>query len=245
MFESVQKQSLSESVYRQLKHKIVAQELAAGAALPSERMLGEMLGVNRGAVREAIKRLQQAGLVGVRHGGNHVVLDYQQEAGLELLPSLIVDAQGTINPQVVRAIMSLRAVLAPEIAAVAAAQGGIKLAAALDVQLERMRAADLPTLPTLQALALEYWGLLVDATGNIAFRLAFNSMNKSYRGAWDLLRGVLEPELRDLDGFAALVAAVRKRDAEAARASARTHVAIGSRAMDRVLAKLPKKNPMH
>lgn len=242
MYAAVQKQSLSESVYRQLKHKIVNHELAAGEELPAERVLSEKLGVNRGAVREAIKRLQQAGLVGVRHGGNHVVLDYQNEGGLELLPSLLVDSKGNVNAAVARSIMSLRASLAPDIAAHAAERGGAKLADQLDAVLEHMRSAQ-KDLKALQQLALDFWRLLVNAGGNIAFRLAFNSMNKTYGSAWDLLRAVLEPEFRDLDNLQALANAVRKRDREAALLCGKRHVAIGTRAMDAVLSKLPKLKP--
>src|SRR2546423_7393812 len=114
-FRAVERQPLSESVYRQLKDKIVRRELAPGAELPSERELSDLLGVNRGAVREAIKRLQQAGLVAVRHRGNHVVLDFQAEGGLELLPSLLVDASGKVRPSLARSGMSLRSSIAPDI----------------------------------------------------------------------------------------------------------------------------------
>ncbi|MGB1580837.1 MAG: FadR/GntR family transcriptional regulator [Nevskiales bacterium] len=69
MFEAVAKQSLSEAVFDQLRSRIIRGDLSAGDELPSERILCDMLGVNRGAVREGIKRLQQAGLVQVRHGG--------------------------------------------------------------------------------------------------------------------------------------------------------------------------------
>lgn len=231
---TVRRQSLSESVYQQLKLKIVSQEIAAGAALPSERALTEMLGVNRGAVREAIKRLQQAGLVAVRQGGNHVVLDYLDEGGLELLSTLLVDRQGNINGAVARSIMSLRSSLAPDIAASAAEKGGARLAAQLDGVLGQMRAAS-GDVPALQELALQFWGLLVNAGGNIAFRLAFNSMNKTYRSAWGLLTKVLEAEFRDLDNLQALADAVRKRDADGARRCAVKHVAIGTREMDKAL----------
>lgn len=238
MFAAVEKQSLSDSVYRQLKRKIVNRELAAGEELPGERSLSEMFGVNRNSVREAIKRLQQAGLVEVRHGGNHMVLDYRQEAGLELLPSLVIDERGQLDAEVVRGIMSLRGALAPEVAAAAAEHGGRKLAQQLEELLAQMREAD---LPTLQQLAMQFWSALVDAGGNIAFRLAFNSMNKTYRGAWEVLRGVLEPELRDLERLAAIAAAVRMANPDAARRNAREHVAIGSQAMDSLLSRLPKK----
>lgn len=231
---TVRKQSLSESVYQQLKLKIVGHEISAGDELPSERALTEMLGVNRGAVREAIKRLQQAGLIAVRQGGNHVVLDYREEGGLELLSALLVDRQGNIAPAVARSIMSLRALLAPDVAASAAEKGGARLADQLDEIILKMRAAA-KDVTLLQELALQFWSLLVNAGGNIAFRLAFNSMSKTYRSAWALLTRVLEAEFRDLDNLQALSAAVRRRDADKARRCAVKHVAIGSREMDRAL----------
>jgi DNA-binding FadR family transcriptional regulator len=238
-FRAVQRQPLSESVYRQLADKIVRRELAPGAELPSERELSEMLGVNRGAVREAIKRLQQAGLVAVRHGGNHVVLDYHAEGGLELLPSLLIDAAGNVSPTVARSVLSLRSSIAPDIAAAAAAKGGAKLADPLDAIVERMR--NTAGLPDLQELALDYWSLLVNAGGNIAYRLAFNTMNKSYRKVWGLLTKVMEAEFRDLDNLQALANAVRKRDAERARDCAQRHVELGRKALDGVLARMEKK----
>ncbi|HUP91988.1 MAG TPA: GntR family transcriptional regulator [Solimonas sp.] len=239
-FSAIRKQSLSDSVFQQLRHKIVSHELAAGAELPAERELSEMLGVNRGAVREAIKRLQQAGLVAVRQGGNHTVLDYQAEGGLELLPSLLVDAKGNVNPPVARAALSLRAALAPDVAASAASAGGAKLADQLDAVLACMRAAQADTA-ALQELALDYWSLLVNAGGNIAYRLAFNTMNKTYRKVWGLLTKVMEAEFRDLDNLAELSRAVRRRDAKGARACAEKHVAIGTRALDAVLGRMPAK----
>jgi GntR family transcriptional repressor for pyruvate dehydrogenase complex len=239
-FAVVPRHSLSESVYRELKNRIVTRQLAAGAELPSERALSEALGVNRGAVREAIKRLQQAGLVAVRQGGNHVVLDFHDEGGLELLPSLLVDTAGNVNPSVARAVLSLRAALAPDVAAAAASSGGAKLADRLDAVLERMREAQ-RDVPALQELALEFWKLLVDSGGNIAFRLAFNTMNKTYRKVWGMLTAVMEAEFRDLDNLGKLADAVRKRDAAKARACAEKHVAIGTRALDAVLNRMPRK----
>ena len=234
MFQAIRKQSLSESVYRQLEDKIVRQELKAGDELPSERELSERLGVNRGAVREAIKRLQQAGLVDVRHGGNHVVLDYQDEGGLELLPSLLVNKQGRVNAPVVRSIMAMRSALAPDIAAAAARKPNPALAGELDAILARMRAAP-DNRGLLQESALAFWQKLVENGGNIAFRLAFNSMTKTYRQAWQVLTPVLEKEFRDFDNLAAIAGAVREGRPEAARAAGRAHVELGRTAVERVL----------
>ncbi len=234
MFTAVRKQSLSESVYRQLEDRIVRQELMPGTELPAERVLSEKLGVNRGAVREAIKRLQQAGLVAVRHGGNHVVQDYLKEGGLELLPSLLVNKQGRVNGPVVRSIMAMRSALAPDIAAAAARKPNAALADELDALLGRMRAQP-DDRKSLQEQALTFWQRLVEHGGNIAFRLAFNSMTKTYRQAWDVLTPVLEKEFRDFDNLAAITAAVRSGQAEAARTAGRAHVELGRAAVERVL----------
>ena len=190
--EPVSRQSLSESVFLQLQDKIVRGELAPESALPSERALSEALAVNRGAVREAIKRLQQAGLVAVRHGGNHTIRNFEEEAGLELLPSLLVDGRGRLDIEVLRSIMAMRSALAPEVAASAAEKGGKSLAAKLETLLDRMRQAE-RDLVQLQALVFDFWKTLVAGSGNIAFRLAFNSMTKTYVQAWDAMRSTLEP----------------------------------------------------
>jgi GntR family transcriptional regulator, transcriptional repressor for pyruvate dehydrogenase complex len=234
MFQAVRKQSLSESVYRQLEDRIVREELKPGAELPAERALSAQLGVNRGAVREAIKRLQQAGLVAVRHGGNHVVKDYLQEGGLELLPSLLLNAKGNLNAPVVRSIMAMRSALAPDIAAGAARKPRPELAAELDALVERMR-VQRGDLKALQNHALEFWRKLVEHGGNVAFRLAFNSMTKTYTQVWGSLTGVLAAEFRDLDNLAGIAAAVRSGNAEAARNAGRAHVEIGRRAVEKAL----------
>jgi GntR family transcriptional regulator, transcriptional repressor for pyruvate dehydrogenase complex len=239
-FAAVRKQSLSESVFRQLQDKIVRQELKAGAALPAERELAATLGVNRGALREAIKRLQQAGLVAVRHGGNHVVLDYLEEGGLELLPSLLVTPQGRLNNSVIRSIMAMRSSLAPDIAAAAARRPDPALAGELDALLERMR-ADQASARALQNHALAFWKALVAHGGNIAFRLAFNSMTRTYTQVWDALTPILQKEFRDFDNLAAIAAAVRTGTPEAARAAGRAHVEIGRQALEKALEAMGQK----
>ena len=233
-FRPVSRQSLSESVYLQLRDRIVRRELVAGTALPSERELSEALGVNRGAVREAIKRLQQSRLIAVRQGGNHVVLDYLDEAGLELLPSLLLDKRGRVSGAAVRSIMAMRSALAPDIAAAAAEHGGARLAAELQALLRLMRAAD-GDVGALQNHCFEFWKALVAASDNIAFRLAFNSMQKTYRQVWGLLTRVMEAEFRDLAGLGRIARAVAAGDAEAARTAGRRHVEIGRRALERTL----------
>lgn len=233
MFETVVKQSLSEAVFDQLRSRIISRELAAGDELPSERILCEMLGVNRGAVREGIKRLQQAGLVAVRHGGPTVVLEFENEAGLEMLPALLVDEEGSMKVEVARGIISLRQSLAPSVAAGAARRASPQTADQLDALLGQMQATD--NIAELQDLVFDFWDRLVQGSGNIAYKLAFNSLRKTYQKIWGLLTQTLADEFRDIDNLTRLAAAVRCGDVEGAEAAARAHVAIGSTAMNTVL----------
>lgn len=227
--EPILRQSLSEALFRQLKGRILSGDFKPGERLPSERVLSEASGINRGAVREAVKRLQQAGLIAVRQGGNHEVLDFLQEAGPELLPSLLIGGEG-FNPKVVCDLMAMRSVLAPEIAAAAASRGTSALHATLQGLCDDMR-AQRADLPALQHLALAFWQALVVGCDNVAFRLSFNAMRKSYLQAWDALTLPMAGEFRDIEQLQAIAEAVSRRDALAAFTAAKLHVGRGEAAI--------------
>ena len=67
-----------------------------------------MFDVNRHAVREAVKRLQQAGLVEVSQGGATSVLDWRSNGGLDLLSHLSLRSSGRVDPKVVRSALEMR-----------------------------------------------------------------------------------------------------------------------------------------
>ena len=85
MFEQVKKQSLSNAVFEQLRDRIVRGEMEVGTSF-AERVLAEKLGVNRSAVREGLKRLEQAGLVAIQQGGKTKVLNFKKTGGLNYWP---------------------------------------------------------------------------------------------------------------------------------------------------------------
>lgn len=238
MFNAVSKQSLSDAVFDQLRSRILSEELQAGEDLPSERVLCELLNVNRSAVREAIKRLQQAGLVEVRHGGATQVLDYRQEAGPDLLSSLLVNAMGEVQVDVARSVVRMRQVLSPEIAADAAGQQDPEVAESLTVICARMAASD--DVLVLQLLAFEFWDVLVDASKNIAYRLAMNSLRKTYSHIGGLLVQVMERELLDLASFEQLAKAVRCGQRQQAFDCAKVYIDSSSAAIYSVLDLLEK-----
>ena len=231
--EIIQKTSISEQVYTQLRDRILKKVLPVGAELPSERELSETLGVNRGAVREAIKRLQQARLVRVRHGGATQVENFEAEGGLELLPGLMVNTQGQINLEVARGIVALRKALAPVVAGQAAQHGGKTLADTLKPVIAEMQTTS--ELTRLQQLAFDFWALVVQGSGNVVFKLAFNSMNQTYLAAWHTLTLVMQDEFRDVNTLAQLAQAIEAGEQRRCEVLARQHVELGSRALNAAL----------
>jgi GntR family transcriptional repressor for pyruvate dehydrogenase complex len=225
-FQAIAKQSVSDAVFQQLRDRILSGELVAGERLPAERVLCEALGVNRSAVREALKRLEQARLVSVRHGGSSKVLDYRSAAGLDLLPDLLVTASGGIDVEVVRSVVEMRSAIAPDIARLAAVRGEPGLASRLDAIVAAMSAEDV-RLDRLQDLAAEFWSELVAGSGNIAYRLAYNSLHETYDRSRAALAEPLRDELSATRCYGRLADAVRSRNEEAAFASARDLVTRG------------------
>jgi len=232
----VRRQALSDAVYEQLRDRIVSGELAIGDPLPAERVLCEALGVNRGSVREALRRLQQARLVDVRHGGTSRVLDFRKSAGLDLLSSLLLTAAGSFDTRVVRSVMEMRSALAPDIARLAAERGRD---AANRLQALAAAMPDAASdAPRLQALTAEFWSCLVDAADNVAYRLAYNSLLETYDQCRELLVQVLGDELRDTASYAAIAKAVGRGDGAAAESLARALVRRGEAGIQQVLGRI-------
>lgn len=237
MLEPVARQSLSDAVFAQLRDRIVSGALAPGSALPAERILCKELGVARGAVREALRRLEQARLISVRHGGTSHVLDFRTSAGMDLLLDLGLTRAGEVDTRVMRGIVEMRSALAPDVARLAARRRAAAVPDALREIVTRMKEAS-GDLLQLQRLSQEFWTQLVSASDNLAYQLAFNTLREIYERSWELLRPVLADELTDLKSYRALVRAIERGDASAAEKTARSIVHLGEQGITKVLDRL-------
>ncbi|MCA9718817.1 MAG: FadR family transcriptional regulator, partial [Myxococcales bacterium] len=195
------------------------------------------LQVNRGAVREALKRLSQMGLIATQHGEGTRVLDFRESSSLELLPRLLFKSGGEIDLAVVRSLMELRAAMAPDIARLCARRASPEIAAGLAEVARRMERHE-GELTTLQALALEFWDVLVRGADNIAYRLAFNSLRVAYDGFQEELAEVLRGELEDVPSYRAIAVAVADVDEARARQIAGELIARGTGALLEAIAAL-------
>jgi DNA-binding FadR family transcriptional regulator len=186
-----------------------------------------------------LRRLQQAGLVAVRHGGASQVLDYKGSAGLDLLETLLITPEGNFDPDVIRSVLQMRSAIAPDVMRLAARRPAARLAKQLDEIVAEMRQAA-GDLARLQTLALSFWEAAVAASDNVAYRLAYNSLRRTYDKCRALLQTVLTDELNDVAAYAAIADAVRRGDAESAQAKARDLVQRGERAIGAALKHLER-----
>jgi len=241
--EPVTRSTVSDAVFGQVLAQIVDGRLVAGDPLPGERALAEALGVNRQAVREALKRLEQANLVTIAQGGATRVRDYRSTAGLELLPRLVFDASHAIDVAVLRSVLELRACVGPDAARLAAQRGLPTHAEELDHLVGEMAAlvaaAAVPTSATVVALSAadwRFWEVIIDASDNIAYRLAFNSLRDGTAELAELQRQVFAVELTDVAGHRAVSTAIARARPQRAEAAARTLVRGGLDAVVRLVA---------
>jgi DNA-binding FadR family transcriptional regulator len=197
--------------------------MAPGVALPAERELCETLGVNRGALREALRRLAQAGLIAIAQGGTTKVLDYRKTAGLDLLTHMLFREGGAVDLEVARSVMEIRAALAPDIARLCARRADATVVAELrGVLAEIERAHEGDDLSALQELSLRFWDVLVRGSDNIAYELAFNTLRATYDTVRMALVQVMADELRDVASYRAITEAIARGDDVSAK-----HVASG------------------
>ena len=218
MFEPIEKKSLSQAVFEQLRTRIVSGAFSPGEPLPGERRLADILGVNRGAVREALKRLEQARLVSIQHGGSTTVLNYLKTAGMDLLAQLVLKPDGGLDLDAVRSLMELRSAIGPDIARRCATRWTDDLHTRLTTTAQAMQNAH---LKELQALNMTLWGLIVSGADNVAYQLAFNSISHAWGNINDAMRPIMRAEISDVASHLALAEAIGARDPARAEAIAR------------------------
>ena len=235
--QPVQRSSVADAVFDQLLDEVLSGQIDAGDPLPAERALTAALGVNRQAVREALQRLAEAGLVEIRHGGRTLVRDFRASAGLDLLPRLLVRPDGTVDADVANALMELRAGLGPDVARRCAERADAATGSRIADLTARMADAG-EDLGVIAALDLQFWDAIVEGADNIAYRFAFNGMRRTYEPIAELLRQTLSPELLDHAGRGVIAAAITAGDGAAAAAGAARLLARGEAAVQQLMAAL-------
>jgi GntR family transcriptional repressor for pyruvate dehydrogenase complex len=216
----LRREPVSDQLFARLRDQILAGEIAPGDPLPSERDLAADYGVNRHAVREAVKRLQQCRLIEVFHGGRTRALDWRRTAGLDL----VVDVPGTLDavgvPGVVHDALEMRACIGADAARLSALRASEDQRTAI-VAAAAAYAEVGEDLEELSAADVAWWRLIIEGCGNLAYLLSFNSLVDGAITMEQASPELRSAELLDLDAHRELAGRIARQDAAAAERLAR------------------------
>jgi len=213
---------LTESIAARLRNEILVGTYKAGERLPAERDLASRLGVNRGSVREALKQLEQMGLVVIRHGDGATVR-HLHDASIEIVRHLLI-VNGVVNRRLLEQVLDVHEMLVAGAAHLAVERGSPE---------DHQRARELlrkliePGVSNAERAALfdALVDVITEASGNLVVRLVRNVIRPA------LAERMLEVQRRlasDAQGFDVRIreidAAIEAGDAPATAAAVRSLV---------------------
>ncbi|OOV99478.1 FadR/GntR family transcriptional regulator [Pseudomonas sp. MF4836] len=215
--------SLAQELVTELSRRIREGEIERGAKLPTESQVMDEHKVSRTVVREAISRLQAAGLVETRHGIGTFVRDIPSPSGFCIDPETIVTLHDVL------AVLELRISLEVEAA-------GLACVRRTDEQLRLMRdsldALNSPAVSVDYAVAadFQFHQQIALATGNryftdIMLHMGVSIIPRTRLHSKRLVNDAKEPYLERLSReHEDIYQAIARRDADAARAAMRLHL---------------------
>ena len=216
-FESIRRNKVYEEVARQLE-RMILKKLHPGDKLPSERELAETLGVSRSSIRDAIRSLELIGLVEPRQGSGTVVREISADTVMNPLTSVLRH-----KVELVTELIDFRKMLEPPLAARAAIHATSEELEEMDEILRR------------QETKFRGRQLAIEEDSEFHYAIAMASGNtvvlKMLDVLMDLLRDTRERSLqtegrpqKSLAGHKKVLLAIKKRDAEGAKAAMRRHI---------------------
>ena len=215
MLKPVQKQNLSNQVFTQLRDEILNLEYDPGDRLPSERELCDIFHINRSSVREALKRLEQARLIDIRHGEGSVVLNFKLSAGFDLLRHLVMPG-GKINFLALRSIAEVRAVIAGEMANLAAKRITEPDLKKLDEIVKSIENCPGDDPARFQDLDFDFHYTLARSSENLAFLLMMNSIKDVYEELKDYFSSMFNEAMKNPGLYRRIAEALARHDRERA-----------------------------
>lgn len=216
----------AEDIAARLQQLIIEQQLAEGERLPSERDLAVLLGASRPTVSQAIRTLVVRGLIESRRGSGAYVTR-RPEAGI----AASVDLMLSLNRDSVSHMNDLRFWLEDVGIAQAIEQGTEAEFQEAAIALERLRASTGDTAALMSA-DNRFHSVLVHASHNVYLASIFEGVHAAVvqfeYEAW-IDRGTAPGWLRResteelIELHEEILAAVRARDIDAARAGVLRH----------------------
>jgi GntR family transcriptional repressor for pyruvate dehydrogenase complex len=192
--------------------------MPAGRLLPSERLLATRFGVSRGSVRDALRMLETIGLIETRHGQGTFPRELTVDRLVAPLASVL-----SYRRDLQDELLDVRRMFEPAVARVAATRVTDQDLADLQRILETQRRK----LRTHQSAIVEdtaFHAVLARATRNRVVMQIMQTLNDLLVESRKLTLGQKGRPRRSLEGHEAVVAALRRRDANAAALAMHVHI---------------------
>ena len=225
MFKAAKQNRIFQDVVDQIQETILSGKLTPGEMLPPERELKEMLQVSRGTLREALRVLENKGLIEIKLGvgGGAVVQDASYDQVNESLALLIRYQKVSLQH-----LTEFRVGVEGQVSALAAQRAGtadvLRLRALLE---EARRFAEKGSAYQDEFVDVDkrIHLTLAQMTGNPVYislhHTVHDNIDQYYKSFLSMNQRELEENLEDLGN---IVAAVEARDMDAARRLAEAHV---------------------
>ena len=215
--QPVQKRTLTQEAFDQLVAYLQDGSFHPGDALPSQQVLADQLGVSRPVLREAMQRLDAAGLVEIRHGSGSYVAYPPSESVFERVFGKFTHEQAI-------EVLEARLVIEAECAALAALR-------ATDDDLERMQRAvdkirELNRDGDLTVGGADEFHAALTAASHNSVLAAVGRMFQLPNYIQGIRVELALPDIsaHEHESHLKLLDAIRERDPELARASVREHL---------------------
>ncbi|PKV84801.1 FadR/GntR family transcriptional regulator [Streptomyces sp. TLI_146] len=212
--------AVTDEAIEKIKEMIVSGALRPGDRLPKESELAAELGLSRNSLREAVRALSLIRILDVRQGDGTYVTSLDPQLLLEAM-SFVVDFH---RDDTVLEFLAVRRILEPAATAMAAARIEDAELDALAAQLDALGPD--PSVEELVACDLEFHRGIVRSAGNSVLCSLLDGLSGPTTRA-RVWRGLTQEDAvaRTLHEHRAILAALRARDAETARAWATVHIA--------------------
>ena len=216
-FEVVRRNKVYEEVAKQIE-RLILNKLRPGDKLPSERELAETLRVSRSSIRDAIRSLELMGLVEPRQGTGTIVREVSSEAVLNPFANALKHRQ-----ELVSELLDFRKMLEPPLAARAATHATAEDISEMEEILQRQEEKQSQGEAAVTEDAEFHYSVALASENSVVLKVLDILM--------DLLRDTRERSLqlegrpqKSLAGHRRVLAAIKRRDAEAAKSAMRRHI---------------------
>jgi GntR family transcriptional repressor for pyruvate dehydrogenase complex len=216
-FELIRRNKVYEEVAKQIE-RLILKKLKPGDKLPSERELAETLRVSRSSIRDAIRGLELMGLVEPRQGAGTIVRETSVDALVNPFANALKRRQ-----EMVSELLDFRKMLEPPLAARAAAHASADDVSEMEEILQRQAEKQGQGEPAVDEDTEFHYGIAL-ASGNSVVLKVLDIVMDQLRETRERSLQVEGRPQKSLAGHRRILAAIKRHDAEAAKAAMRRHI---------------------